>query len=91
MTEKDFKHILDGQKAKPERFGRFGIETTPENIGNLIFQAIKKYPIVKTEEGSYPGAKIYIYAIRRPGGSGYLHVLVDPDGHIVTAYTTRHI
>ena len=44
--------------------------------------------MVDKEEGSFPGAKIYIYAIRRPSGSGYLHVLVSPDGHIVTAYTT---
>jgi len=90
LTQKDFEHILDRNR---EHFKEtFGISTDPQTIGNLIMEAITKYPLAKKpEEGSYPGAKIYIYAIRRPGGSGYLHMIVDPDGHIVTVYTTKHI
>ena len=88
LMQKDLEHILD---RHIDRFEIFGISLNPQDIGNLIFQTIAKYPVVRTEEGRSPGAKIYIYAIRRPGGSGYLHVLVDSDGHIVTSYTTKHI
>ena len=92
LDQKDFEHILD---RHTDRFKIFGLPTDsegspfPRDIGNLIYQAFTKYPIVKTEEGRSPGAKFYIYAIRRPSGSGYLHVLVDQDGHIITAYSTR--
>lgn len=89
LTEKDYSHILD---RHPKHFEIFGIPydiKAPEAIGNLILQAIAKYPIVQIEEGRALGAFIYIYKIRRPAGEGYLHVLVDPDGHIVTAYTTK--
>lgn len=92
LDQKDFEHILD---RHTDRFKIFGLPTdsegspTPEAIGNLIFQAITKYPIKEIFVGRYK-AKIYVYEIRRPGGSGYLHIVVDGvDGHIVTSYTSR--
>lgn len=91
LEEEDFFHILD---RHPDRFKIFGTEynsENPEAIGNLIFYAITKYPIVRSEPGRAPGATMYVYKVRRPGGEGYLWVLVDQDGHIVTSYTTRKL
>ena len=53
-----------------------------------MFKAIKRFPVVKTEIANYPESKVYIYEIRRSGDVNYLHLVIDGDGHIVTAYST---
>ena len=87
LEQGDFSHILVRHSEEFEAM--FKISNDPRTIGNLIFKAVTSYPVIDTEEGRYPGAIIYIYEIWRPGGSGGLHVLVDKDGHIVTAYTKK--
>ena len=88
LEQKDFEHLL---ARHTNRFNIFGISLDPQTIGNLIFQAFTKYPIVRTEPGRVSGTVVYVYEIRRPGGSGYIHAVVDRDGHIVTAYTTKRL
>lgn len=90
IEEKDFLHILDRHTS---RFNIFfdRVDPDPHTIGNLIMLAFTKYPIVRIEEGRVKGTKVYIYQVRRPGGSGYIHAVVDRDGHIVTAYTTLRL
>ncbi len=87
LLQGDFDHILDHQR-QDDRFDVYDIPTDPDSIGNFIFYAIENYPIVaKPEEGRHPGALIYKYEIRKT--NNYLWVLVDPDGHIVTAYSSE--
>jgi len=88
LEQGDFIHIIDRQRQKPIRFEIFaGLLTDAISIGNFIFDSITEYPCVDdTQPGYYPGAFFHIYEIRRGGATNYLHVLVDADGHIVTAF-----
>lgn len=88
LEQGDFVHNIDRQRQKPGRFEIFaGLLTDAISIGNFIFDSITKFPCIDdTQPGYYPGAFFHTYEIRRAGATNYLHVLVDADGHIVTAF-----
>ncbi|MBY9010436.1 MAG: hypothetical protein KGD74_11275, partial [Candidatus Lokiarchaeota archaeon] len=84
-------HILLGHSEGDKSFRKiFGISGDPQVIGNFIFNAIKKYPIHLTYPSRYPGSKFYVYQIRRKGDINYIHVLVDEEGSIVTAFPSMY-
>lgn len=95
MTQQDFEHILDhhGEDAKyKRRFSTiFGISDDFHIIGNFIFKAIQRYPSVKTELGRASGTKVYIYEIRTSGKTKYLNIIIDGDGHVVSAFGSSTI
>ena len=83
LEQGDFNHILS--KHGEDFKNKFKISDDPKAIGNFIFYAISKYPIVRTEPGRLD-AKICIYEIRRGGDTNYLYVVIAKEGFIITAY-----
>ncbi|MFX1456178.1 MAG: hypothetical protein ACFFDB_12460 [Promethearchaeota archaeon] len=66
-----------------------GIELDANIIGNFIFDAITKYPILKILPGRQQ-FEVFVYSLHKYGENKFLHVIVLYDGHfdgsIITAY-----
>lgn len=81
--QREFIHIIDRHAEDFEE--HFGI-TEYRDIAKFIFHTISKTQIYNSFEGYSPGSVEYIYRL----GRNYLHVVVDVDGFIVTAYPSYY-
>ena len=78
-------HIFD--EHDQDFADQYDLEKDIYTIGNFIFNAIKKYPIIHEYAGEGGRSKFYVYDIF---GKQYLKVLVEEDGFIVTAFPSEY-